>query len=145
MKLLLILNFIHGIRKVLCMLNLNKVMLIGRLGKDPELKRTPTGSGVTSFSLATSERYIDKSGQKQEKTEWHNIVAWNKSAELAAQYLKKGSSVYVEGKLTTRSWDDQSGNKRYTTEVVVQSMQFLDSKQQQQQDQQPQQENDLPF
>lgn len=106
----------------------NKVILIGNLGKDPELRRTASGAAVTSFSLATTERFTSRDGGRQEQTEWHEIVAWNKSAETMAQYLRKGSSVYIEGKLRTRSWDDNNGQKRYKTEVVVSTFQFLDSK-----------------
>lgn len=105
----------------------NKVILIGNLGKDPEFKYTPGGQPVATFSLATTERFSDKNGQRQEKTEWHNIVAWGKLAELVNQYLKKGRSAYIEGKLTTRSWDDKDGNKRYKTEIVANTIQFLGS------------------
>ena len=112
------------------MSGLNKVLLIGRLGQDPELKHTPSGAAVCNFSLATSETWNDKaSGQKQEKTEWHRIVLWGKTAELANQYLKKGSQCYVEGSLQTRSWDDKDGNKKYTTEINGRVVQFLDNKQ----------------
>ncbi|HVB41034.1 MAG TPA: single-stranded DNA-binding protein [Terriglobales bacterium] len=105
--------------------SVNKVILLGRLGKDPELKYTPSGQAVTKFSLATSERWKDKnSGEFQEKTEWHNIVLWAKMAETAAQYLTKGSSVYVEGRLQTRSWDDKEGKRHYMTEVVANEMVF---------------------
>jgi single-strand DNA-binding protein len=107
------------------MASVNKVILIGNLGKDPEFKFTPGGQAVATFSIATTERYADKSGQRQEKTEWHNIVVWGKLAELANQYLKKGRSVYIEGRITTRSWDDKDGNKRYKTEIVGNSIQFL--------------------
>ena len=107
----------------------NKVILIGNLGSDPELKYTPSGVPVTNFSLATSESWADKSsGERQERTEWHRLVLWRKLAEIANQYLKKGSKIYVEGRLQTRSWDDQNGQKRYTTEVVVDDMQMLDSR-----------------
>ena len=106
----------------------NKVILIGNLGADPELKYTPSGVPVVNFSLATSESWTDKSGERQERTEWHRIVLWRKLAEIAGQYLRKGSKIYVEGKLQTRSWDDQSGQKRYTTEVVVNDMQMLDQR-----------------
>ncbi|MGH9393613.1 MAG: single-stranded DNA-binding protein [Terriglobales bacterium] len=100
--------------------SVNKVILLGRLGKDPELKYTPSGQAVTKFSLATSERWKDKtSGEVQERTEWHNIVCWAKLAETASQYLSKGSSVYVEGRLQTRSWDDKENKRHYMTEVVV--------------------------
>ena len=111
------------------MSGLNKVLLIGRLGQDPELKHTPSGAAVCNFSLATSETWNDKSsGQKQERTEWHRVVLWGKIAELANQFLKKGSQCYVEGSLQTRSWDDKDGNKKYTTEINGKSVQFLDAK-----------------
>ena len=109
--------------------NLNKVMLIGRLGKDPEIRYTQTGSAVANFSLATNEYWTDAQGQRQERTEWHNIVAWNKLADLAQNYLKQGNQVYLEGRLQTRSWDDaQTGQKKYRTEVVANILQFLDSR-----------------
>jgi single-strand DNA-binding protein len=108
-------------------MSVNKVILLGRLGQDPEMKSTPSGMSVCNFSLATSENWKDKSGQKQEKTEWHRLVAWGKQAELCHQYLAKGRQVYVEGKLQTRSWDDKNGQKRYTTEVLVSSIQFIGS------------------
>ena len=91
----------------------NKVILIGNLGSDPEVKFTPSGVPVTNFNLATSETWTDKSGERQERTEWHRLVLWRRLAEIAGQYLKKGGKIYVEGKLQTRSWDDQSGQKRY--------------------------------
>ena len=97
---------------------LNKVMLIGRLGRDPEIRYTQSGNAVASFSIATSEYWRDKQGQRQEKTEWHDIVAWDRLADQAQSYLKKGSMVYIEGKLQTRSWDDQQGQKKYRTEIV---------------------------
>lgn len=100
-------------------------MLIGRLGQDPELKYTPSGAAVANFSLATTESWSDKSGQRQEKTEWHRIVVWGKLAELCNQYLAKGRQAFVEGSLQTRSWDDQNGQKRYMTEVVARNIQFL--------------------
>ena len=93
----------------------NKVILIGNLGSDPEVKYTPTGVAVANVSLATNETWNDKSGERQERTEWHRLVIWRKLAEIVGQYLKKGSKVYVEGRLETRSWDDQGGQKRYTT------------------------------
>ena len=106
---------------------LNKVILIGNLGADPEVRYTPDGVPVANFNLATSESWNDRNtGDKQERTEWHRLVLWRKLAEIAGQYLKKGSKIYVEGKLQTRSWDDQSGQKRYTTEVVANSMEMLD-------------------
>lgn len=110
------------------MASLNKVMLIGRLGKDVELRHTSSGTAVAGFSLATSEKFKNKSGEWEEKTEWHNIVAWQKQAELAGQYLSKGSQVYIEGRLQTRKWQDNSGNERYTTEIVADRLQFLDPK-----------------
>jgi len=109
------------------MLGVNKVILIGHLGKDPELRYTPGGQATASFSLATSERWTDKNGQRQERTEWHNIVVWAKLAEIANQYLKKGSPAYIEGRITNRSWDDRDGNKRYRTEIVANTIQFLGS------------------
>lgn len=109
------------------MAGINKVILIGNLGKDPELRHTPQGQAVANFSLATSENWTDKSGQKQERTEWHKVVVWGKPAELAAKYLSKGRKAYIEGRLQTRAWDDKEGQKRYTTEVVASTIQFLDS------------------
>ncbi len=106
----------------------NKVILIGNLGSDPEVKYTPNGAPVANFSLATNESWNDKDGQRQERTEWHRLVLWSKLAEIAGQYLKKGAKIYVEGRLQTRSWDDQSGQKRYMTEIVVNDMQMLDSR-----------------
>lgn len=106
-------------------MSVNKVIVLGRLGQDPELRYTPTGNSVCNFSLATSENWTDKSGQRQEKTEWHRIVVWGKLAELCNQYLGKGRQCYVEGKLQTRSWDDQQGNKKYTTEILASTVQFL--------------------
>ncbi len=108
------------------MKSVNKVILIGNLGKDPEVKYTPSGSAVAKFSLATSYRYKDKNEQWQEQTEWHNVVAWARLAEIAGEYLKKGSKVYIEGRLQTRSWDDKITNqKRYMTEVVVNDLVLL--------------------
>ncbi len=95
----------------------NKVILVGNLGKDAELKRTPGGSAVTTLSLATTDVYTDRDGQRQEKTEWHRVVVWGKTAESLSEYLVKGKQIYVEGRLQTRSWDDKDGNKRYTTEI----------------------------
>ena len=106
--------------------SINKVMLIGNLGSDPELRFTPSGMQVANFSLATTESWTDKSGERQERAEWHRIVLWRRLAEVAGQYLKKGSKIYIEGKLQTRSWEDQNGQKRYTTEVVANSMEMLD-------------------
>ena len=107
---------------------LNKVMLIGHLGNDPELKTTASGQSVVNFTIATNENFKDSSGNLQERTEWHRLVAWGKLAEICNQYLKKGRQVYVEGRLQTRSWDDtKSGEKRYTTEIVCSDMQMLGS------------------
>jgi len=107
------------------MSGVNKVILIGRLGQDPELKYTPSGSEVCNFSMATSESFTDKAGTKQEKTEWHRIVVWGKLAELCSQYLKKGREAYVEGSLQTRSWENKEGVKQYTTEINARTVQFL--------------------
>lgn len=106
-------------------MSVNKVILIGRLGQDPELKYTPSGTAVTNFSLATSESWTDKAGQKQDRTEWHRVVVWGKLAELCNQYLAKGRQAFVEGALQTRSWDGKDGQKRYTTEINAKSVQFL--------------------
>jgi single-strand DNA-binding protein len=107
----------------------NKVILIGNLGRDPEVRSTPSGQPVASFSLATSRKWKDKTGNRQEETEWHNIVVWGKQAEIAGQYLKKGKQIYLEGRLQTRSWDDkQSGEKKYRTEVVCDNFQMLGSR-----------------
>jgi single-strand DNA-binding protein len=110
------------------MSSLNKILLIGRLGKDPEIRYTPDGSPVANFSLATSENWTDKSGTRQERTEWHNIVAWNKLADLSKRYLTKGRQVYIEGRIRTREWDDRDGNKRRTTEVIANQMVLLGSR-----------------
>ena len=111
------------------MASINKVILVGRLGKDPEIRSTPSGTSVAKFSLATDDRYTDKNGEKQERTEWHNITAWGKLAEICGQYLKKGKLVYIEGKIRTDSWDDkETGQKRYRTEIVADTMQMLDRK-----------------
>ncbi|HPC48062.1 MAG TPA: single-stranded DNA-binding protein [Deltaproteobacteria bacterium] len=107
--------------------SVNKVILIGRLGKDPEMRFTPQGRAVTNFSLATNEHWTDANGERQERTEWHRVVAWGKLAETCAKLLAKGKQVYVEGRLQTRSWDDRDGNKRYTTEIVASAMQILGS------------------
>lgn len=106
-------------------MSVNKVLLIGRLGNNPEIRYTNTGSAVANFNIATSENWTDKNGQRQERTEWHKIVVWGKLAELCEKYLSKGRQCFVEGKLQTRSWDDKDGNKRYTTEVVATTVQFL--------------------
>ncbi|HEX9875003.1 MAG TPA: single-stranded DNA-binding protein [Deferrimonas sp.] len=106
-------------------MSVNKVILVGNLGKDPELRYTPAGAAVATFSLATSERYKDKQGQMQEKTEWHNVVAWRQLAEICGKFLHKGKQVYIEGKIQTRSYDDRDGNKKYITEIVADQMQML--------------------
>lgn len=103
----------------------NKVILIGNLGRAPEVRFTPGGQAVANFSIATSDKWTDKNGQKQERTEWHRIVVWGKLAELCGQYLTKGRQCYVEGRLQTREWVDKEGRKNYTTEVVAQTVQFL--------------------
>ena len=110
------------------MSGVNKAIILGRLGKDPETKFLDNGNQVTNFSVATSESWKDKSGENQKRTEWHRIVAWGKTAELAAKYLAKGREVYIEGKIQTRSWDDKSGQKRYATEIVAQNITFIGSK-----------------
>jgi single-strand DNA-binding protein len=110
------------------MAGINKAILIGNLGKDPELRYTPGGQAVASFSLATSEKWKDKSGVLQDRTEWHNIVVWGRTAEMVKEYLAKGRQVYIEGRIQTRSWEDKEGNKRYTTEIVAQRVQFLGSR-----------------
>lgn len=106
-------------------MSVNKVILLGRLGQDPELKYTPGGAPVCNFSLATTEAWTDKQGQKQEKTEWHRVVVWGKLAELCNQYLAKGRQAFLEGRLQTRSWDDKDGNKKYTTEILANTVQFI--------------------
>ncbi len=107
------------------MASVNKVILIGNLGRDPELRFTRDGQGVANFTLATNERWRDKDGQNQERTEWHRIVVWGKQAENCAQYLQKGRSCYIEGRIQTREWEDKEGNKRQTTEIVAQNVTFL--------------------
>ena len=126
-------------------MSVNKVILLGRLGQEPELKYTPAGAAVCNFSLATSESWNDKSGQKQERTEWHRVVVWGKLAELCNQYLSKGRQAFVEGRLQTRSWDDKQGQKRYTTEINATTVQFIGGQAQEgqgsyQQQAQPQQQ-----
>jgi single-strand DNA-binding protein len=106
-------------------MSVNKVILVGNLGKDPELRYTPAGAAVATFSLATTERFKGKDGQQQEKTEWHNIVAWRQLAEICGKFLHKGKQVYIEGRIQTRSYDDRDGNKRYITEIVADQMQML--------------------
>ncbi len=132
--------------------SLNKAMIIGNLGKDPEIRTVPNGDKVANFSIATNESYYDKSKKLIEKTEWHRVVLWRKLADITEQYLKKGSTVYIEGKLTTRSWDDQNNQKHYTTEIVGHSMQMLSGRpdnvvkgsKQPVQETEPQQNNNIP-
>lgn len=109
-------------------MSVNKVILVGRLGKDPETRYMTNGEAVTNATLATSENWKDKNGEKQEKTEWHNLVFYRRLAEIAGEYLKKGSQIYVEGKLQTRKWQTKEGQDRYTTEIIVNEMQMLGSK-----------------
>lgn len=105
----------------------NKVILIGRLGSDPEVRYTTNGGAVANFNMATNDSWVDKAGQKQERTEWHRVVVWGKLGELCGQYLSKGRQAFVEGRLQTRDWTDKEGVKRYTTEIVAQNIQFLGS------------------
>jgi single-strand DNA-binding protein len=111
------------------MASVNKVILIGNLGRDPETRYMPDGGAITNISVATTDVWKDKSGEKQEKTEWHRVAFFGKLAEIAGEYLKKGSQVYVEGRLQTRKWQDKEGNDKYTTEVVADRMQMLGSRQ----------------
>src|SRR3954471_12822500 len=106
-------------------MSVNKVILVGRLGQNPEVRYTPSGAAVANFSVATNENWTDKQGQKQERTEWHRVVVWGKLAELCSQYLTKGRQVYLEGRLQTREWEDKTGVKKFTTEVHAQTVQFL--------------------
>lgn len=109
--------------------SVNKVILVGNLGQDPEVRTTPSGQMVSTFSLATSETFNNRENERQERTEWHRIVAWGKLAELTQRFLAKGSKVYIEGKIQSRSWDDaQTGQKRYSTEIVASTVLFLDGK-----------------
>ena len=110
------------------MASINKVMLIGNLGKDPEIRYMPSGDAIANLTLATTENWKDKAGEKQEKTEWHRVSMFGRLAEIAGEYLKKGSSVYIEGKLQTRKWQDKEGNDRYTTEIVANEMKMLGSR-----------------
>lgn len=112
------------------MASINKVILVGNLGNDPEVKYMPSGGAVTNISIATTDSWTDKSsGQKQDRTEWHRVVFFNRLAEIVGEYLRKGSQVYVEGSLRTRKWQDQGGQDRYTTEIVAREMQMLGSRQ----------------
>lgn len=107
------------------MASVNKVILIGNLGSDPDVRYTPSGTAVANFNIATNESWTNKEGTREERTEWHRIVCWNRTAELCGEYLSKGRTVYIEGRLQTREWEDKEGQKRYTTEVVAQSVKFL--------------------
>jgi len=107
------------------MAGVNKVIIVGNVGRDPEVRYTQSGRAVASFSVATSERFQDKEGQPQERTEWHRVVAWGRLAEICGEYLRKGKQVYIEGRLQTRDWEDKDGHKRYTTEVIANVMQML--------------------
>lgn len=138
------------------MRGINKVILVGNLGKDPELRYTPNGTAVASFPLATSSRWKNSSGEFQEKTEWHRIIAWGRQAEVCNEYLKKGSQVYVEGRIQYRSFDDKDGNKRFVTEIIVVVVQMLGRKEPEPQlppeevadvekETPPEGEEDLPF
>jgi len=109
------------------MSGVNKVIIVGRLGADPEMKAVGQGSTVTRLNIATSENWVGKDGQKQERTEWHRVVVWGKLAEICGKHLSKGRQVYVEGRLQTRQWEDQQGQKKYTTEIIANTVQFLGS------------------
>ena len=123
---------------------MNKVMLIGRLGVDPELKQAGS-SNVCNFTLATTEKWTDKSGEKKERTEWHRIIAWGKQGEVCAKFLKKGSQVYVEGKIQTRSWENKEGKTQYATEILLDGFEFLGGKPAAQQTQEQQFDDAPPF
>ena len=112
-------------------MSLNKAMLIGNVGKDPEVRYLDGSNGqakVATFTLATTERYRDRNGEVRENTEWHNIVAWRNNADVAERFIRKGTQLYIEGRIRTRSWDDQTGNKRYTTEIIADTLQLLGKK-----------------
>ncbi len=113
------------------MAGVNKAILVGNLGRDPELRYTASGTAVANFTLATTENIRSKDGEREDRTEWHRIVAWGRTAELCAQYLNKGRSVYIEGRIQTREWEDKEGQKRRTTEVVANTVQFLGGRGQQ--------------
>ncbi len=107
------------------MSGVNKVILVGNLGADPTMRYTPSGTAVANFNVATTERFTNRNGERDSRTEWHRVVAWGRLAEICNQYLKKGKQIYIEGRLQTRNWEDQSGNKRYTTEVIANNMVML--------------------
>lgn len=121
-------RIIQEILNIKYMASLNKIFLIGRVGKDPEIRTFDNGNKLATFTLATSESYTDRNGQRQEQTEWHSIVLNGRLADVAAQFIRKGSNVYIEGKIRTRSWDDQNGQKHYQTEIVGLGLQLLDPK-----------------
>jgi len=130
----------------------NKAIIIGNLGGDPEIRYTQSGDAVANFTVATTEKWKDQQGQQQEQTEWHKIVAFKRLGEICGEYLGKGSKVYVEGRIQTRQWDDKDGNKRYTTEIVAREIKMLDSKRGQQSNQhepqppqQPRPDEQVPF
>lgn len=129
------------------MAHLNQVHLIGTVGNDPEVRAIQGGAKVASFRLATTERYKDRDGNRQEQTEWHNITVWNNRADFVEKYIHKGSNLFIEGKLRTRQWTDQQGNKRYTTEISAENIQLLDKPTgtQSAQPAQAEQYDDLPF
>ena len=110
------------------MASVNKAIIVGNLGRDPEIRYTQNNTPVATFSIATTDQWSDRNGEKQERTEWHRIVAWGRLAEICSQYLQKGKQVYVEGRLQTREWEDKDGNKRYTTEIVAKEMKMLSPK-----------------
>jgi len=107
------------------MASVNKAIIVGNLGRDPEMRYTQSNTPVATFSVATTDQWTDKNGERQERTEWHRVVAWARLAEICGQYLQKGKQVYIEGRLQTREWEDQNGQKRYTTEIVAREMQML--------------------
>ena len=131
------------------MASVNKVILVGNLGADPELRYTPNGTPVANFSVATHETWTNKEGKKEESTEWHRVVTWGKLAEISGEYLKKGSQVYIEGRIRTRTWEDKEGNKRNTTEIWATSMQMLGGPRKAEAEEQPTPEapadEDIPF
>jgi single-strand DNA-binding protein len=123
-----LLSYDLGLIRRDAMASLNKVMLIGNLGKDPEVRYTTSGQAVASFSIATSEKFKNRNGEMEERTEWHNVVLWGRQAEIAKDYLAKGKTVFIEGRLQTRKWQDKDGRDRYTTEIVGDRMQFVGPK-----------------
>lgn len=136
------------------MASVNKVILIGNLGRDPEVRYTPTGTAVAKFSIATTDKWSDKSGEKQERTEWHRIIAWGRLGEICSEYLHKGMSVYIEGRIQTREWTDSEGAKRQVKEIVANVMQMLGNKGRDQrsedrgqttEDREPVPKEDIPF